>query len=115
VQSVFLEDPHIWDDLPGIAAVPGFRTIGGQGIGLQLSFLTETAKNIDRIFKGGGWYSMARQLILFLQSMCFAVAVMLVTNVIFLVIQNGPPPVPLDTEGHMAPYTEYPGGMAGWP
>jgi hypothetical protein len=58
---------------------------------------------------------MARQLICFLQLICFAVAVMLVSNIIFVVIENGPPPVPLDTEGHMAPYTDYPSGIVGWP
>jgi hypothetical protein len=83
-------------------------------MGRQLSRFAEAAKDI-RLLEGRGWSSMARQLILFLQSMCFAVAVMLVSNIIFLVIENGPPPVPLDTEGHMAQYTDYPSGIAGWP
>jgi|HubBroStandDraft_1064217.scaffolds.fasta_scaffold56440_3 hypothetical protein len=58
---------------------------------------------------------MARQLICFLQSMCFAVAVMIASNIILAVIEYGPPAVPLDAEGHMAPYTDYPGGIVGWP
>jgi hypothetical protein len=47
--------------------------------------------------------------------MCFAVAVMIASNIILAVIEYGPPAVPLDAEGHMAPYTDYPGGIVGWP
>ncbi len=43
-------------------------------------------------------------LIRLLQYMCIAIAVMIYIEMVVVTARIGPPPVPLDTEGHMDPY-----------
>ena len=40
---------------------------------------------------------------------CLAIYWLIGINVLVYGIKHGPPPVPLDPEGHMAPYYETPG------
>ena len=52
---------------------------------------------------------MTTWILRFLQAMCLAVCSLIVIDIFVDVVKVGPPPVPLDKEGHMAPWSEDPG------
>jgi hypothetical protein len=52
---------------------------------------------------------MKRRTIRILKYACLTIFVLIGIDVIIFGIKHGPPPVPLDPEGHMAPYYETPG------
>ena len=51
---------------------------------------------------------MARLTVRVLKILCLTVSLMIAVDVIVVTMKIGPPPVPLDPEGHMAPYSESP-------
>ena len=52
---------------------------------------------------------MAQYVIRVLQGICLALFLIIVIDVMVDTIKIGPPPIPLDIEGHTAPFDEYPG------
>src|ERR1700733_1868610 len=62
----------------------------------------------SRIFLSCRWETMTTWILRFLQAMCLAVCSLIVIDIFVDVVKVGPPPVPLDKEGHMAPWSEDP-------
>ena len=56
-----------------------------------------------------GGEAMTKWILRLLQAMCIAVGSLIVIDIFVDVVKVGPPPVPLDKEGHMAPWSEDPG------
>jgi hypothetical protein len=52
---------------------------------------------------------MARYVIRVLQGICLMLFLLIVIDIMVGTIKIGPPPIPLDIEGHTAPFDESPG------
>jgi len=57
----------------------------------------------------------ARWIIRRLKCMCLVFTIMIFVEIVAGAMRVGPPPVPLDTEGHMAPYPDFLSWSVGWP